>query len=677
MFNPHATFTLEVDGQVQRFFRTTTDWTKWRPSDPTSAHWYNPERLENLIASYVAAERNGGQTRTVREFVSEFRGLSGTAKQKQVTAKAGLERAYLHDLVTEGGQLDRNAVALLLAVMQQVSAPVKPEALGPLGEQHFRERLANGGGDKASFRYKRLTGIDTQGLPYLVECAFVTTNDPVLRGVHVGLNWSVPLSNPIKDNSFKTTDGDTVWGLGALLASNRISPDDDQICLALHLICPKFSFLDRGKGSVTLTFAESVGKAILDTTKEWVAIKKKQERNLQQAERMRERMSRGRHERTSVKDAAYAVIPEAYQKASGNGQYPANVRQIMYAARPAIQQTTGEALKDTYFTQTLLPDYIREHPEESAGWDVVYDARGHLWEPHTGYEFGIGTLGVREYLAGMLNAGPVDLRLTLPDFGTQFPTRGPLNRFGTILYVEKEGFLPLLDRADLSRRYDMAIMSSKGMGTTAVRTLLENLSGQVKILVLHDFDKSGFSIAGTLTRDTRRYTFTTAPVVIDLGLRLRDVDQWNLAAEEVINDSDPTENLLANGATAEEVAFLRGTSQFEYGRRKGAYKGRRVELNAFTSDQFVRWLESKLEEHQVRKVIPDAVTLEKAYRRSAGLKWCQAILEQTQSEVYAYADSVEVPSDLRERIQEKLAATTSQSWDGVIESLLPPVALGE
>ena len=340
----------------------------------------------------------------MREFASEFRGLSGTAKQKQVTAQAGLDRAYLHDLVA-GGQIDRAAVARLLAAMQQLSAPVKPEALGVLGEQHFRHRLGSGA-DAPSFRYKRLSGIDAQGLPYVVECAFGITENLSLQGTHIGVNWSVPLTNPLKENSFDGADGERVWGLGGLLESNHIDLDGDPIFLALHLICPQFRFLDRGKGSVHLppSFAQAVGKAVLDTTKEWAAIKKKEERDHRQAERLKERLSHVRVEHTSVKDAAYAAIPDAYQKASGNGRYPANARQIMYAARPAIQEATGEALKDTYFTQTLLPDYILEHPEETAGWDVVYDARGHLWEPHTGVEIGLGTIGVRGYLADMEDA---------------------------------------------------------------------------------------------------------------------------------------------------------------------------------------------------------------------------------------------------------------------------------
>ena len=425
-----------------------------------------------------------------------------------------------------------------------------------------------------------------------------------------------------------------------------------------------------------MTFAEAVAKAVQDTTKQWSDYKRKQERNQQQAERVRDRMSRRQEERTSVKDVAHAVIAEAYQKASGDGHYPANARQIMYAARPAIQEITGQTLNDTYFTQTLLPDYMRDHPDETAAWDVVYDARGHLWEPHTGEEVGLGTLGVRGYLSGMQRNTPTGISITLPAFSTQFPTSGPVNRYGTILYVEKEGFLPLLRQAGLAEQYDMAIMSSKGMGTTAVRALIENLSGLVKILVLHDFDKSGFSIVGTLTRDTRRYAFKTAPQVIDLGLRLEDVEEWSLAAEDVINDNDPTENLVMNGATAEEVTFLRGAPMIDAG-RKQRYKAHRVELNAFTSDQFVVWLKSKLEEQEVVKVIPDMATLEQAYKRAAGLKRFRAIIGQARAEVESYVATVEVPENLRDRLQEELTRSPEQAWDDAIESLLPPVGIGE
>jgi hypothetical protein len=407
-----------------------------------------------------------------------------------------------------------------------------------------------------------------------------------------------------------------------------------------------------------------VSKAVLYCTKGWAAIKKKRERDQLQADRMEEQLSRGRRASMTVKEAAETVIPEAYAKASGSIR-TVKGRQVMYAARPMILKMTGKSsFDDDYFTQILLPDYQKRHPEETANWDIVYDARGHLLEPHTEYEFGIGTLGVRNYLASM-DDRPADQKLEVPDLPRGFPTRGPHNRFGAVLYIEKEGFLELLKQAQFGERYDMAICSSKGMGSTSVRELLENLPPDVKVLALHDFDKSGFSIVGTLTRDTLRYTHTTVPKIFDLGLRLTDVHKWELLSEEVSYDTDPSQNLERNGATTEEIAFLRGEHQ-----DGGKYRGQRVELNAFTNNQFVQWLDEKLAEHGVVKVIPKDATLRQAYQRAAGRRKYEEILQAAKSEVDAHGKGVVIPDNLGRSVAEYFDRYPSASWDDAIESLV-------
>ena len=75
--------------------------------------------------------------------------------------------------------------------------------------------------------------------------------------------------------------------------------------------------------------------------------------------------------RMNDKEAAYSVMAKAYAKASGNGTCPTSARQIMYAARGDIPGMTGKkSLGYAYFTQTLLPEYIRDKPDETADWDV-------------------------------------------------------------------------------------------------------------------------------------------------------------------------------------------------------------------------------------------------------------------------------------------------------------------
>ena len=99
----------------------------------------------------------------------------------------------------------------------------------------------------------------------------------------------------------------------------------------------------------------------------------------------------------SIKEAAWQVMPAAYKTASG-GVGLANARQVMYAARPTILKLTGkEEIGDQYFIQTLLPDYIDEHPNTTADWDVVFDDRGSFIEPHTGHVVPLGTVEVRQY----------------------------------------------------------------------------------------------------------------------------------------------------------------------------------------------------------------------------------------------------------------------------------------
>jgi hypothetical protein len=134
---------------------------------------------------------------------------------------------------------------------------------------------------------------------------------------------------------------------------------------------------------------------------------------------------------------------------------------------------------------------------------------------------------------------------------------------------------------------------------------------------------------------------------------------------EDVTQPDPSENLELNGATPEEVEFLRG----EYDDASGKYKGKRVELNMFTSEMFVQWLDAKLTEHKIEKVIPDDITLELAYRRAARIRRIRDIMEATREEVEVYAQTIEPPQDLRSKLKEQLDQDPSIPWDDALELL--------
>jgi hypothetical protein len=396
--------------------------------------------------------------------------------------------------------------------------------------------------------------------------------------------------------------------------------------------------------------------ALQKCTKKWTRTVKAEERNPSSREYRMSRMTRERG--ISIKEAAAQIMEQAYLKASGDGRLPANARQIMYVARPHIEKETGRKLDDNYFTQTLLPDYIEENDVD---WDVVYDARGHFTEPHDGKRFGLGTLEVRKYLAEFNDPSVIDATLSQ----AEVETKGPSGNFGAVLFVEKEGFAPLFKAAQIAERFDIAIMSTKGMSVTAARELADEMCSEhdIPLFLLHDFDKAGFSIAGTLQRNTRRYEFQNDITVIDLGLSLTDVETMGLESEYQHhprgNRYALEENLRTNGASEEEIAFMFR----DFDRLRST---RRVELNAMTSPQFVAFAERKLRENGVTKIVPDQELLVEVYTAiERGRR-----LEQA---VKAFDDEIDEdhkpPKNLKQRVRKVLEKHPAKRWDVAVAEI--------
>ena len=312
--------------------------------------------------------------------------------------------------------------------------------------------------------------------------------------------------------------------------------------------------------------ANDILDAVETATSKWTRQKKSEERH---PGMIRYRMSRMTKEpRTSQKEAAWQIMEEAYLKASANDTLPALARQIYYQARPKIMALTDDKeLAYGYFSQTLLPDYIEE---KGVSWNVVYDARGHLEEPHTNRRIGVGTIEIGNYLHAAKEPEIVPAEFS----DASVDIIGPSGNLSGVLFCEKEGFNPLFKAVNLANRHDLMIISTKGVSVTAARRLIDEICGEnnLPLFVLHDFDVAGFLILGTLNRDTRRYQFSNSIEPIDLGLRLGDIAglEREPAAATKTNQDTLREQLADNGATDAEIAIL---------------LDERVELNALGSDR--------------------------------------------------------------------------------------------
>jgi Topoisomerase 6 subunit A/Spo11, Toprim domain len=366
-----------------------------------------------------------------------------------------------------------------------------------------------------------------------------------------------------------------------------------------------------------------------------------------------------REPRTSQKEAAWQVMEAAYMAASANDTLPALARQIFYQARPKVMALTDDKeLAYNYFSQTLLPEYIEEH---GVDWNVVYDARGHFEEPHTHRRIGVGTIEIGNYLHAMKDEPEiVDAHFS----GAEIDIVGPSGNLAGVLFCEKEGFNPLFKAVNLANRYDLMIISTKGVSVTEARQLIDDICGGngLPLFVLHDFDVAGSMILGTLHRNTRRYMFRNTIRPIDRGLRLEDInglEREPAAANKIGTDILRTQ-LAENGATDAEIGIL---------------LNERVELNAMSSDTLIAMIERKLKESSIEKVIPNSALLRKAYAEFHRSKQLEELFEKAEEEFEA--SKAVIPKDLSKRVRKILDKNNDLRWDDAIQVVLDETVLDE
>ncbi len=648
LFNPHATFYLNGEAWAQPLSASDLTFSKWKPNRSSPASWYYRHQFKQLLCAHLSAQPQ----MYVREFLKLFAGMSGSWAQAAVLESLKLQRTTITDAFTTGGEVaDARVMAMHDSLVTYSGEQIKAKRLGVIGRD-LLNRLANFGEVRPESTAYAKALVEDNCRPFVAECWFAAHSDPDARGrtLLLGINNSI----------VRTMPSDLIRDV---LEDNLVDPYDP-VTVAIHIACPGFDYVDRGKSRIDFAddHAGAITQVIEAACKKWKKVKARLRREERASERELDRLCK--QTTVSVKEAAWAVMEQAYLKASGNGAYPANARQVMYAARGKIQELTGKPLSDQYFTQTLLPDFQAENCELTADWDVVYDNRGNLIEPHTNRVVPIGTVAVRDYVSSWCSPKIGAVNATVP---ISIRSSGPAGRYSAAIFIEKEGFNALFAKAQTAELFDVAIFSTKGMSTTAARQLVDRLSAEdVPIFLLHDFDQAGMTIARTIQADGRRYQFANELQVIDLGLRLEQAQAMELEPEEFYfpkrQKQDPRDNLVGCGATAEELAFL------VQGQKGGGWYGQRIELNAMTAPQFVEFVHGQLEAHGSRKVVPDDNELAAAYQhvrhRDALLKKVEQLLQQAEMEAKVFT----TPDDLEDQVRELIEGTTD-SWEEAIKRL--------
>lgn len=278
----------------------------------------------------------------------------------------------------------------------------------------------------------------------------------------------------------------------------------------------------------------------------------------------------------SKRDLIIECLEGAIDHASSNGKLRFSIRNLFYAIRPLLLNYGIEEPGYNYFCQ-VIGSYEQENGEIQG---MYRDARGVLIHPHTRERIELGTLNVEKYKR--------------PDW-----------LFKRIIYVEKQGFFPLLEDEKWGERWDCALLSSQGQATRAVKDMLDLIGDteeEITIFCVHDADGYGTIIhqalvEGTLAREGRRVK------VINLGLEPWEAKRMGLLSEKV-----ESERGVPVARYVEDYDDRTGSNWREF------LQTGRYELNAMTSEQFIEWLDGKMEEHGVsQKLIPPESVLQSTF----------------------------------------------------------------
>ena len=348
--------------------------------------------------------------------------------------------------------------------------------------------------------------------------------------------------------------------------------------------------------------------------------------------------------RVSQKDVVLDNLDAVIAEVSGDGQYRFNHRQLLYRLRPIVRDELGDDLKETNFA-AIVTDYEAEHGEIPG---MYREPRGTIYHPHREETITLGTLTVEDY-------------------------ERPPWTFNKLVYIEKEGFSEALKAERWAERHDCALLSSKGFTTRAARDLADLLAEHdepVAIFCVHDADAFGTLIYETFQRATKARGARKIRI-INLGLEPWEAIAMGLEVETF--KAGDRRKPVAEYVTEHPCEEPEGTWA-EWLQTK------RVELNAMSTPEFIRWLDSKMAAYD--KLIPPAAVLDTELDKRIEAKVRTAITERIlreaglENQVAAAVAAIDKPSPavLAEGIGRLFRQEPDSEWRDHVEAIARELA---
>ncbi|HYB48679.1 MAG TPA: ATP-binding protein [Streptosporangiaceae bacterium] len=262
--NSHATFTVHTlagyfCGNPETYKSTGQGRFRKRvPSQPTSAWWYDADRLRDLISSYLAA----GDDKPVGTFVREFDGLKHTGKASRVISKLpGVCR--LSDFRDQPETIRR-----LVVVMQTLTRKVQPAALGKIPSDHYKAMISGLFGISLGRFWHARKEVMSGGVPWGVDVVVAATERP--GRVIYATNFGIAFDDPLANADLLPDVWSAATGAASFLRRAGAYPDETnnyRRAAIVHVQCAAPRWTDTGKvklivpDSVCREFAGAFAKA--------------------------------------------------------------------------------------------------------------------------------------------------------------------------------------------------------------------------------------------------------------------------------------------------------------------------------------------------------------------------------------------------------------------------------
>ncbi|WP_238532973.1 hypothetical protein [Halalkalicoccus jeotgali] len=674
LLNPQCDFELIIDGESETYPAIPSP-TVTSATQKELATWFS---FNGFIERYQA-DRDVDPDMTLRDFVSQFHGLKTKADEivedidnSEITEDV-LKRVYEDacELTTERSEsgLDETIGSIGTDLETRLHAYVGD------GPETIVEQIDREGYDDIDdiTVYYQAGGSYDEGnktVPFCFELAAVPTwitgkNERAGSKHILGINQSV-----LYDGGFVHLHSPLSEGASSFDTSFN---GNHQYVVVANIYCPNVGFRDKGKQGFNSEPFERVISEVVGKAKRKIERDIRPRLNDLREEEQEETLS-GKAPNGFIKDFVWDNFWDVYNDATDNGTYSIEMRQLYYKFRPLFldeaekrgyqysTKATVDDPKPLELNFDTFSDYISEFEEEELGERlIIRDERGFFVEPHTNQRINLGTTAVRQY-------DPSDVD------------------YGDILFIEKTGFMDILHREfELTKKYDIGLINSKGWNTTAGQKLVEKIqtaNPDATLYVLSDLDIAGVGIADNVSSPDELSDLDELATE-KIGVTCDDVHEYGLPAEK----GEYKDKTLSQLETMHDDGIV-DDETYEY-----LGEDNRVEINAFSPVELKEYLETKFEDHDITKQypspsvinepdLPDSTETRSTAIEQALGRWVMAQIPDDMVE--RIEDSVTVddaltgqledletdPKSLTEEIHEELADNPPRHWSDMNEELV-------